>query len=106
MANAKWERFLNVFVKVLTGFGIGLVVCYVASIVLSDLSNFLARQEFIGWMADLASVFSVPWELVATIVVILRWRDLPQRFWILYIANGFLAYISLPIYTMHFGIHF
>jgi hypothetical protein len=106
MTSAKSTKALDLFVKLMTWFGISLPVCYVASIAASDLSNFLARQDFIGWMADYASVFSVPWEVLATLVVILRWRDLTQRFWILYIANGFLAYISLPIYEMHFGIHF
>ncbi len=102
---AQWDKFLKVFVKVVTGFGISLPVCYVASIAISDLSNYLARLDIVGWMGDYASVFSVPWELVATLVIILRWRDLTQRFWILYCVNGFLAYIALPIYTMHFGIH-
>ena len=55
-------------------------------------------------MLDYATIFSVPWEVIATIVVILRWRDLPQRFWITYCINGFLAYLSLPIYQLHFGI--
>ena len=56
-------------------------------------------------MHDWAMLVSVPWEIVATILAIARWRDLPQRFWILYCVNGLLAYASLPIYRMHFGWH-
>jgi hypothetical protein len=84
--------------------GMTLPAAYVLSIGLSDVSNYLARMEAVGWMLDYATVFSVPWEIVATLVVILRWRDLPQRFWITYCINAFLAYISLPIYELHFGI--
>jgi hypothetical protein len=82
-----------------------LPVAYALSIALSDVSNYLARLDVVGWMLDCASVASVPWEAVATLLIIVRWRDLPQRFWIVYCVNGFLAYISLPIYLMHFGIY-
>ena len=50
-------------------------------------------------------LLSVPWELIATVLIILHWRDLPQRFWITYCVNGLLAYLSLPIYRMHFGLY-
>src|SRR5579863_7796882 len=103
MARPKFEKAMNIFTRIFTSIGLTLPICYVAAIAFSDLSNFLARQAFVGWIGDYASVFSVPWELAATVVVIFRWRDLTQRFWILYIANGFLAYISWPIYKMHFG---
>ena len=99
------ERVLDRVVTFVTWVGITLPVAYVLSIGLSDLSNYLARTDLVGWMLDYASIFSVPWELVAMLVVILRWRDLPQRFWILFCVNGFLSYISLPIYLMHFGIY-
>ena len=105
MASPNRERVLDRIVSFVTWVGITLPVAYVLSIALSDLSNYLARTELVGWMLDYASIFSVPWELVATLVVILRWRDLPQRFWILLCVNGFLTYISLPIYLMHFGIY-
>jgi hypothetical protein len=99
------ERVLDRVVTFVTWVGITLPVAYVLSIGLSDLSNYLARTDLVGWMLDYAPIFSVPWELVAMLVVILRWRDLPQRFWILFCVNGFLSYISLPIYLMHFGIY-
>ena len=105
MTSPNRERVLDRIVSLVTWVGMTLPVAYALSIALSDLSNYLARTELVGWMLDYASVFSVPWEIIATLVVILRWRDLPQRFWILYCVNGFLAYISLPIYLMHFGIY-
>ncbi len=98
------ERILVRVVRFVTAVGMTLPVAYVLSIGLSDVSDFLARLDALGWMLDYAIVFSVPWEAIATLLVIVRWRDLPQRFWILYCVNGFLAYISLPIYLMHFGI--
>ena len=105
MTSPNRERVLDRIVSLVTWVGMTLPVAYALSIALSDLSNYLARTELVGWMLDYASVFSVPWEIIATLVVILRWRDLPQRFWILYCVNGFLTYISLPIYLMHFGIY-
>ena len=105
MTSTSRERVLDRIVSLVTWVGMTPPVAYALSIALSDLSNYLARTELVGWMLDYASVFSVPWELIATLVVILRWRDLPQRFWILLCVNGFLTYISLPIYLMHFGIY-
>jgi len=104
MAMPSRERILVKVVGFITTVGMTLPIAYVSSIALSDLSNYLARTEVVGWMLDYASILSVPWEIVATVVVIARWRDLPQRFWILYCVNGFLAYVSLPIYQLHFGI--
>ena len=105
MTTLNRERILARVVAFVTWVGITLPVAYVLSIGLSDISNYLARLDAVGWMLDYASVFSVPWEVVATAVIIFRWRDLPQRFWILYCVNGFLAYSSLPIYRMHFGLY-
>ncbi len=78
---------------------------YVIPIALSEISGYFGRSDLLAWMSDAAMLLSVPWEAVATVVVIVRWRDLPQRFWILYCVNAFLAYLSLPIYLMHFGIY-
>jgi hypothetical protein len=105
MTSPKREWILDGIVSFVSWVGITLPVAYVLSIGLSDLSSYLARTEVVGWMMDFASILSVPWEMVATIVVIVRWRDLPQRFWILFCVNGFLAYTSLPIYLMHFGLY-
>jgi hypothetical protein len=99
------EGILDGIVGFVTWVGITLPFAYVLSIALSDLSSYLARTNVVGWMQDYASLASVPWEIVAVVVAVIRWRDLPQRFWILFCVNGFLAYISLPIYTMHFGIY-
>jgi len=99
------ERFLVRVGGFVTAVGMTLPAAYVLAIGLSEISGYLARLDAVGWMLDYATIFSVPWEAVATVLVILRWRDLPQRFWITYCINGFLAYVSLPIYLMHFGIY-
>lgn len=85
--------------------GIILPVAYVMPMVLFMISGNFGRLDLLAWMSDLALLLSAPWEFLATVLIILRWRDLPQRFWILYIVNGFLAYLSLPIYRMHFGLY-
>jgi chromate transport protein ChrA len=98
------ERILGRAVAFLTTLGMTLPAAYALSIGLSEISGYLARLDALEWMFDYATLASVPWEVVATAVVIARWRDLPQRFWITYCVNGVLAYISLPIYLHHFGI--
>lgn len=80
-------------------------LAYVTPIALSEISTSIGRLSFLAFMSDIAQLASVPWEVIATLLIIMRWRDLPQRFWILYCVNGLLAYISLPIYTMHFGLY-
>jgi hypothetical protein len=105
MTTLNRERILARIVGIVTVAGMTLPVAYVLSIGMADLSNNLARLDVVGWMADFATLLSVPWEVVATLVIILRWRDLPQRFWILYCVNGLLAYMSVPIYRMHFGLY-
>jgi hypothetical protein len=104
MAMPTRERILARVVEFVTIVGMTLPAAYALSIGLSEISGHLARMDAVGWMLDYATVFSVPWEIVATVLVIVRWRDLPQRFWITYCINGFLAYLSLPIYRYHFGI--
>ena len=104
MATPTRERNLIRVVGVVTAVGMTLPAAYVLSIGLSEISEYLARLDVVGWMLDYATVFSVPWEVLATVLVIVRWRDLPQRFWITYCINAFLAYMSLPIYLYHFGI--
>ena len=89
--------------RYVTWVGIFLPVAYATPMVLLMISGFFGRLDFLVWMSDLALLLSVPWELIATALIIVRWRDLPQRFWIIYCVNGLLAYISLPIYRMHFG---
>ena len=78
---------------------------YVIPIALSEISGYFGRLDALAWVSDLAVFLSVPWEIVATVIIPFRWRNLPQRFWILYCVNGFLTYISLPIYRMHFGLY-
>lgn len=97
------EKILVAAAKYIIAAGIILPVAYVIPIGLSDLSGYFGRSDLLAWIGDCAMLLSVPWEIVATVLAIARWRDLPQRFWILYCVNGFLAYISLPIYRMHFG---
>ncbi len=99
------ERVLQIATKYVTAFGLILPLAYVTPIVLSEVSTYFGRLSLLTFMSDLAQLASVPWEIVATVLIVLRWRDLPQRFWILYCVNGLLAYISLPIYTMHFGLY-
>jgi hypothetical protein len=98
------ERIMAVIVRFVLIVGISLPAAYALSIGLSDISNYLARVDIVGWMADYATLVSVPWEIVATVIVIIRWRDLPQRFWIVYCINAILAYVSFPVYRYHFGI--
>jgi amino acid permease len=72
---------------------------------LFEVSGYLGRSELLAWMSDLAILLSLPWELTAVGLIVVRWRDLPQRFWIVFCVNGLLAYMSLPIYRMHFGLY-
>ena len=97
------EQPLGKVVGFVTIVGVILPVAYVLPIALSEISGYFGRLDALAWMGDLAMLLSVPWEIVATVLIVVRWRDLPQRFWITYCVNGFLAYISLPIYRMHFG---
>jgi hypothetical protein len=99
------ERTLAGIVKYLTLVGIILPVAYVAPIALSQISTYFGRLDFLAFMSDLAILLAIPWELAATVLIVLRWQDLPQRFWITYCVNGFLAYTSIPIYRMHFGFY-
>ena len=98
------ERVLAKVVGFFTVAGMTLPVAYTLSIGLAEISGYFARMDALEWMFDFAMLLSVPWEIVATLLVIIRWRELPQRFWITYCINAFLAYISLPIYLHHFGI--
>ena len=104
MAMPNRERILTRAVGFITAVGMTLPAAYVISIGLSEISNYFSRLDALEWMFDYATLASVPWEAVATVIVIARWRDLPQRFWITYCINAFLAYVSLPIYLHHFGI--
>jgi hypothetical protein len=99
------ERILATVAKYVTAAGMILPAAYVVPIALSEIWGYLGRLDLLAWMGDLAGLFSVPWELIATVLIIFRWRDLPQRFWITYCMNGLLAYLSLPIYRMHFGFY-
>jgi hypothetical protein len=105
LAMANRDRILAEVARYITVLGIVLPVAYVAPIALFEISSYLGRLDFLAWSSDLALLLSVPWELIATVLIVLRWRDLTQRFWIVYCVNGFLAYLSLPIYRMHFGLY-
>lgn len=78
---------------------------YAIPVALEEISTYLGRFDLLAWIEDLAMLLSVPWMIVATLLIVVRWRDLPQRFWILYFVNGFLAHLALPIYRMHFGLY-
>lgn len=91
--------------RYVTVVGMILSPAYVIPIVLSEVSGYFGRLDVLAWTGDTAMLLSVPWEILATVLVAARWRNLPQRFWITYCVNGFLAYLALPIYTMHFGIY-
>lgn len=99
------DRILALGTRYIILVGTILPIAYVTPIALSEISGYFGRLDLLAWMSDLAMVLSVPWEIVATVLIILRWRDLPQRFWITYCVNGFLVYLSLPIYRMHFGLY-
>jgi len=99
------EQILATAARYITVAGMLLALAYVIPIALSEISGFFGRLNALAWMGDVAMLLSLPWELIATILIVLRWRDLPQRFWITYCVNGLLAYLSLPIYRMHFGLY-
>ena len=99
------ERILAMGAQYITAAGMILPPAYVIPIALSEISGYFGRLDLLAWMGDLAMLLSLPWELIATVLIVVRWRDLSQRFWILYFVNGFLAYISLPLYRMHFGLY-
>ena len=99
------DRILTTAVKYATAAGMFLPPGYLIPLALAELSGFFGRLDLLAWTADLALMLSIPWELIATVLIVLRWRDLSQRFWILYCVNGYLAYTSLPVYRMHFGLY-
>jgi hypothetical protein len=99
------ERILAGVTRYMTVVGMILPAAYFAPIALFEISAYFGRLGLLAWMSDLAMLLSVPWELIATVLIIFRWRDLPQRFWITYCVNGLLVYLSLPIYRMHFGLY-
>jgi hypothetical protein len=105
LAMVNRERLLAGVARYMTVLGMIVPAAYVAPIALFAISGYFGRLDWLTWMSDLAMLLSVPWEIVATLLIILRWRDLPQRFWITYCVNGLLAYLSLPIYRMHFGLY-
>ena len=83
--------------------GMALPIAYALPVALEEISTYFGRFDLLVWMQDLAVLLSVPWEILATLLIVVRWRDLPQRFWILYFVNAFLVYLALPVYRMHFG---
>jgi hypothetical protein len=99
------EQILATAARCITAAGMLLPFAYVIPIALSEISGFFGRLDVLAEIGDLAMLLSLPWELIGTVLIILRGRDLPQRFWITYCVNGFLAYLSLPIYRMHFGLY-
>jgi len=99
------ERIPAEAARYITILGMILPLLYVLPMALVEISGYFGRLDLLAWLSDLAILLSVPWELIATALIILRWRDLPQRFWITYCVNGLLAYLSLPIYRMHFGLY-
>ena len=99
------ERIPAEAARYITILGMILPLLYVLPMALEEISGYFGRLDLLAWLSDLAILLSVPWELIATALIILRWRDLPQRFWITYCVNGLLAYLSLPIYRMHFGLY-
>lgn len=99
------ERILAEAARYVIVLGMILPLSYVLPMALFEVSGYFARLDFLAWISDLALLLSIPWELIATALITLRWRDLPQRFWITYCVNALLAYLSLPIYRMHFGLY-
>jgi len=99
------EQIVVTAAKYVTAAGTLLPVAYVLPIALSEISTYFGRLDVLAWMSDLALLLSLPWELISTVLIVLRWRDLPQRFWIVFCVNGILSYMSLPVYRMHFGLY-
>ena len=99
------EHFLAAAARAITVAGVILPTAYALPIALSKISGFFGRLDFLAWTSDVALLLSVPWVIVATALIVVRWRELSQRFWITFCVNGLLAYIALPIYRMHFGLY-
>lgn len=91
--------------RFITAVGTILPAAYVIPILLSRISSELGRLDALAWLSDGALLLSGPWVVAGLILIIVRARDLPQRFWIMFFINGLLAYTSLPIYRMHFGLY-
>jgi len=102
-SEARRELVLAGVARYLTVLGMMLAPAYVVPIALAEISGYFGRLDLLAWLSDLAMLLSVPWEILATLLIVLRWRDLPQRFWITYCVVGVVAYFSLPIYLMRFG---
>ncbi len=98
-------RILTNVARVITVAGMILPAAYVTPILLARIDGFFGGVNLLVWMSDAALLLIVPWVMLAVILIILRARELPQRFWIVFFINGFLAYLSLPIYRMHFGLY-
>ncbi len=105
MAALTQDRFLSAAARYMTIVGMVFPAAYVGPILLSRISSQLGRSDALAWLSDAALLLSAPWVLLAAILIIVRARDLPQRFWITFFINGLLAYTSLPIYRMHFGLY-
>jgi len=99
------ERVLAGVARYLTVVGMVLPLVYITPNVLFEISGYFGRVDFLAWMCDLALLLSLPWEMLATVLIVVRWRELPQRFWITYCLNGLLAYLSLPTYRVHFELY-
>lgn len=98
-------QIITAAARYITVAGTILPAAYVLPIVLSKIAGFFGRLDLLAWMSDLALLLSPVWMVAATALIILRGRDLPQRFWITFCVNGILAYLAWPIYRMHFGIY-
>lgn len=105
MPTSKRQQILDRAARYVTAVGISLPFCYVTPIALFTISGYFGRSDLLSWLSDLALLLSVPWQVIATLIIALHGRDLPQRFWITYCVNGLLAYLSLPVYRMHFGFY-
>ena len=99
------EQILATAARYITVAGMILPAAYIVPIALSRISGYFGRLDLLAWMSDLGLLLSLPWETVATVLIVVRWRDLSQQFWITYCVNGLLSYFALPIYRMHFGIY-
>lgn len=94
------EQLFSGATKYLTLAGMILPIVYFVPIMLAEISSYFGRLHFLIILGDVALLLSLPWELVATVLIVLRWRDLPQRFWIIFCINAYLVYTALPAYRV------
>jgi hypothetical protein len=113
LATPRQERIFARCVGIVSTVGISLPLALALPLALEffdylSRSRYLDQLDALNWIGQALAVYSlalsVPWVAIGTVLVIIRWRDLPQRFWIAYLINALLACISLQTHFDYLGI--